>query len=351
MEKHDPVFNIIEDITNNTDRSYTYIVDEINKCTKADEICLSLPDNYLRKGMCEFYGITTKKNIDEAKHSFDQTINYTQIILETANIEVEQNNLQQRYNVIIMLSHRFNGRILFSKKQYQAALDEFNKAKNMDPVSMLYSLMIILYELIYYITPPDINEMIDTGIEIMESCASKGVATAYYFLGLMHIDNGLNRKALGTAKQYLIKAEEMGYDISKSTIDNMISAAQNNDYENEFTVAKKSWLIERGKQKAEQGKNNLNNNKPSSSKGCYVATCVYGSYDCPQVWTLRRFRDNILAKHFLGRLFIKTYYAVSPKTVSMFGKYKWFHKLFKTPLDKLVSKLLLKGIENTPYND
>lgn len=24
-----------------------------------------------------------------------------------------------------------------------------------------------------------------------------------------------------------------------------------------------------------------------NSGGCYVATCVYGSYDCPEVWTLR----------------------------------------------------------------
>ena len=29
--------------------------------------------------------------------------------------------------------------------------------------------------------------------------------------------------------------------------------------------------------------------------GCYVATSVYGSYDCPEVWTLRRFRDEVLA--------------------------------------------------------
>ncbi len=31
-----------------------------------------------------------------------------------------------------------------------------------------------------------------------------------------------------------------------------------------------------------------------NNKGCYIATCVYGSYDCPQVWTLRRFRDYTL---------------------------------------------------------
>ena len=29
-----------------------------------------------------------------------------------------------------------------------------------------------------------------------------------------------------------------------------------------------------------------------SDSGCYIATCVYGSYDCPQVQTLRRFRDD-----------------------------------------------------------
>ena len=32
-----------------------------------------------------------------------------------------------------------------------------------------------------------------------------------------------------------------------------------------------------------------------NSGGCYVATAVYGSYDCPEVWTLRRYRDYTLA--------------------------------------------------------
>ncbi|NLX93020.1 MAG: hypothetical protein GXZ02_03995, partial [Clostridiales bacterium] len=38
--------------------------------------------------------------------------------------------------------------------------------------------------------------------------------------------------------------------------------------------------------------------------GCYVATAVYGSYDCPQVWTLRRYRDYTLAETWYGRAFI-----------------------------------------------
>ncbi len=48
------------------------------------------------------------------------------------------------------------------------------------------------------------------------------------------------------------------------------------------------------------------------SSGCYIATAVYGSYYAPQVISLRHFRDTVLAKSFMGRLFIKTYYAISP---------------------------------------
>ena len=47
--------------------------------------------------------------------------------------------------------------------------------------------------------------------------------------------------------------------------------------------------------------------KRQSANGCYVATAVYGSYDCPEVWTLRRYRDNTLAKSWYGRIFIKIY--------------------------------------------
>ena len=46
----------------------------------------------------------------------------------------------------------------------------------------------------------------------------------------------------------------------------------------------------------EAGSSRSYHRRPQNSGGCYVATCVYGSYDCPQVWTLRRFRDNTLAE-------------------------------------------------------
>ena len=85
--------------------------------------------------------------------------------------------------------------------------------------------------------------------------------------------------------------------------------------------------------------------------GCYVATAVYGSYDCPEVWTLRRYRDNTLAETRCGRAFIRLYYAVSPTLVRWFGKTEWFRSLWKPMLDRMVKRLNDKGVENTQYAD
>ena len=87
------------------------------------------------------------------------------------------------------------------------------------------------------------------------------------------------------------------------------------------------------------------------SRGCYVATAVYGSYDCPEVWTLRRFRDNTLAETWYGRAFIRTYYAISPTLVKWFGETAWFKNMWKPTLDRMVERLNGEGVENTPYND
>ena len=88
-----------------------------------------------------------------------------------------------------------------------------------------------------------------------------------------------------------------------------------------------------------------------TANGCYVATAVYGSYDCPQVWTLRRYRDYTLSSSWYGRLFIRTYYAISPTLVKWFGRTKWFKKMWQGKLDKMVAKLQADGVESTPYVD
>jgi len=117
-------------------------------------------------------------------------------------------------------------------------------------------------------------------------------------------------------------------------------AAQNGSYEAQCALSRLT--------------NNSGTNKPNnsnSSGGCYVATAVYGSYDCPEVWTLRRYRDYELDTTWYGRAFIKTYYAISPTIVKWFGETEWFKKLWKGKLDKMVAKLQEQGYENTKYND
>ena len=90
---------------------------------------------------------------------------------------------------------------------------------------------------------------------------------------------------------------------------------------------------------------------PSKKKGCYIATAVYGSYDCPEVWTLRRFRDGVLAKSAPGRAFIRTYYALSPGLVRRFGDSPRFRRFWRARLDALTARLRAKGVESTPYED
>ena len=87
------------------------------------------------------------------------------------------------------------------------------------------------------------------------------------------------------------------------------------------------------------------------AKHCYIATCVYGSYDCPEVWVLRRYRDYKLSTTWYGKLFIKFYYFVSPKLVKLFGNTKWFKNIWKRKLDKMITSCKEKGFEDTPYCD
>lgn len=84
---------------------------------------------------------------------------------------------------------------------------------------------------------------------------------------------------------------------------------------------------------------------------CYIATAVYGSYDCPEVRTLRRYRDFRLEKTAAGRAFIKTYYAIAPWCVKHFGKCAWFNAVFRRILDKKVRKLNAEGFSFEPYQD
>ena len=90
---------------------------------------------------------------------------------------------------------------------------------------------------------------------------------------------------------------------------------------------------------------------PTKKGGCYIATAIYGSYDCPPVWTLRRYRDSVLAASWYGRVFIRVYYGVSPTLVRLFGKTRWFKNIWKSVLNHMVDCLQEQGFDSTLYKD
>jgi hypothetical protein len=71
----------------------------------------------------------------------------------------------------------------------------------------------------------------------------------------------------------------------------------------------------------------LSNKTKSSS--CFVATAVFGSGDALQVISLRRFRDNYLTYHRVGRAFISFYNSYGPKLAVFVNKSKGFKLICK----------------------
>ena len=72
---------------------------------------------------------------------------------------------------------------------------------------------------------------------------------------------------------------------------------------------------------------------PKKSEGCYIATMAYGSYEHPQVKILRKFRDEQLMPTALGRIFVKVYYWISPKMVSILSGHDSINRAIRCLLD------------------
>ena len=85
----------------------------------------------------------------------------------------------------------------------------------------------------------------------------------------------------------------------------------------------------------------VQNMKKRRRRGCFIATAVYGSYHCPQVLTLRRFRDENLMTNFFGRFIVSFYYKISPAIAQKIadGKLKYLNLFVRFILDIVISRI------------
>ena len=65
---------------------------------------------------------------------------------------------------------------------------------------------------------------------------------------------------------------------------------------------------------------------------------AYGDYNHPQVMELRKFRDEVLSKSFLGRNFIKIYYRFSPLLVEKLKNKPKTNEIIRSFLNHLIKK-------------
>ena len=83
---------------------------------------------------------------------------------------------------------------------------------------------------------------------------------------------------------------------------------------------------------------------PYSPPGCFIATAVYG-YHNYKLEIFRNFRDRILLKNKLGKIFVQFYYRVSPNIANYIRKRKLLKKfvlyLFIEPIFRIL-KLLFR---------
>ena len=77
---------------------------------------------------------------------------------------------------------------------------------------------------------------------------------------------------------------------------------------------------------------------------CFIATAAYGTPWHRDIDVLRNFRDDVLQQTFIGRMFIKTYYAVSPPLAKVVARHHGVRKIVRKCI-----KLILRGIKNKKF--
>ena len=73
----------------------------------------------------------------------------------------------------------------------------------------------------------------------------------------------------------------------------------------------------------------------ATDRRCFIATALYGA-DAPQTEWLRAWRDSALMPHRPGRLFVRTYYALSPRLIAPLERCAPLRVIVRAALNTLI---------------
>jgi len=307
-QKYDELFKQVTSVfeKNGPDAAFSYIEDCIKKTPNSPEIYLISGEFYLEVG-----------DIEGALKDFEKAI------------KINPNESQAYYDRGLLYAR--------TGSDINKALNDFSKAIELDAnYAEAYANRANMY---LKLREPQ-KAIIDCtkAIEL-----SQDNFEPYFNRGLAYANTGEFAKALEDYNKVIeLSPENIEAYLKRGILSQQLGNASDaiHDYEKflELDPNNKNAAL------ARDALRDLRSGKDSSG-GCYIATCVYGSYDCPEVWTLRNFRDNELSNSWLGRCFIRIYYAVSPKIVELFGNKKWFSWLWKPIINTIVRRLQNIGID------
>ncbi|APG25953.1 CFI-box-CTERM domain-containing protein [Syntrophotalea acetylenica] len=86
--------------------------------------------------------------------------------------------------------------------------------------------------------------------------------------------------------------------------------------------------------KINSNNDNKNINTKNENDECFIATAAFGDFNNEYVVKFRKYRDRVLVNRLLGRIFIYSYYKVSPPFARIIGKHEF--------LKNFTRKILLK---------
>jgi hypothetical protein len=88
---------------------------------------------------------------------------------------------------------------------------------------------------------------------------------------------------------------------------------------------------------------------PNQQSGCFVATAVYGNYQCAEVRMFRQYRDEVLSRSLIGRAMIRLYYNVGPHLAALISTHPIRKKVCRHVLDRVLSHMRRIGIEHKQH--